>query len=58
MRKVELFEVGDTVVFDNPNYNYVIEEISETHTGRICHSFNNGTATSCYDKGEILYASK
>lgn len=56
MRKVESFKIGDIVAFENPQYNYVIEDIYITKIGKICHVFNDETGTSCYQPGEILYA--
>lgn len=58
MRKASSFKVGETVAFENPQYNYLIEDTYETKTGKICHRYNDLTATSCYEPNEILYATK
>lgn len=45
---------GDTVIFNNPRFNYVIEEIAETKDGQVLFRYRNDTATEFYDYNERI----
>jgi len=45
---------GDTMVFSNPRFNYIIEEIAETRDGQVLFRYNNDTATEFYDTNEYI----
>lgn len=45
---------GDVMVFSNPRFNYVIEEIAETKDGQVLFRYNNDTATEFYDYDEYI----
>lgn len=53
IKAIKAYE-GDTVIFNNSRFNYVIEEIAETRDGQVLFRYNNDTATEFYDYNEYI----
>jgi len=52
--KAEKIQVGDTIVFNDARFNFVVEDIRENSNGDIWFLSNNDTQSTRFDSDELV----
>ena len=56
--KASQLREGHTICFDNPRFDYVVEEVTDSCDGEVRVSSRNDTAVEFYDLRDVVWVLK